>query len=126
MIPDDDTPEAAPGPLYAVLDLPPLVLVALASLIVHLKPFKLESVLAHSNSFTHFSQRGAMMLNANTLASLEILQNQTDYKLRGSLLSVLDRTQSSFGRRLLRRWVTKPLVSIPYALPCFICGRDRL
>lgn len=96
-----------------MLDLPPLVLVGLSSLIAHLKPFKLESVLAHSNSFTHFSQRGAMMLNANTLASLEILQNQTDYKLRGSLLSVLDRTQSSFGRRLLRRWVTKPLVSIP-------------
>lgn len=54
-----------------------------------------------------------MNLNGNTLANLEILRNDTDYKERGSLLSILDHCKTPFGRRLLRRWVSRPLVSLP-------------
>lgn len=45
-------------------------------------------------------------------ANLEVLRNQTDFKEKGSLMSVLDFCKTSFGRRLLRKWISKPLVSI--------------
>lgn len=51
-----------------------------------------------------------MLLNSNTIANLEIFRNQTDYKQAGSLFSILDHTKTAFGQRLLRRWVSMPLL----------------
>lgn len=51
-----------------------------------------------------------MLLNASTISNLEIFRNQTDFKTSGTLFSVLDHTQTAFGRRLLRKWVAKPLL----------------
>ncbi|KAJ6145533.1 hypothetical protein N7470_009428 [Penicillium chermesinum] len=51
-----------------------------------------------------------MLLNGNTLVSLEVYQNQTDHSSKGSLFWTLDRTQTRFGQRLLRRWVGRPLL----------------
>jgi DNA mismatch repair protein MSH3 len=51
-----------------------------------------------------------MLLNANTIANLEIFRNQSDFKAHHSLFSILDHTKTSFGQRLLRRWVAKPLL----------------
>lgn len=51
-----------------------------------------------------------MLLNGNTLSNLEIYRNQTDWTTRGSLFSILDHTVTGFGKRLLKKWVGKPLV----------------
>jgi DNA mismatch repair protein MSH3 len=51
-----------------------------------------------------------MLLNGNTLTSLEIYQNQTDYSSKGSLFWTMDRTRTRFGQRLLRKWVGRPLL----------------
>lgn len=51
-----------------------------------------------------------MLLNANTVASLEIFRNQSDFKPHHSLFAILDHTKTPFGQRLLRRWVAKPLL----------------
>ncbi|KAM9100522.1 DNA mismatch repair protein Msh3 isoform 2-T2 [Sarcophilus harrisii] len=51
-----------------------------------------------------------MTINGTALKNLEILQNQTDSKFRGSLLWVLDHTKTPFGRRKLKKWVTQPLL----------------
>ena len=51
-----------------------------------------------------------MLLNGNTLSSLEIYQNQTDYTVKGSLFWTMDRTKTRFGQRLLRKWVGRPLI----------------
>ncbi|KPV75658.1 uncharacterized protein RHOBADRAFT_52699 [Rhodotorula graminis WP1] len=116
---DDDheprQPSMTPGPdgrPAAVLDLPKLVLVALASLISHLEPFGLSRILKHASSFAPFASRAAMTLNGNTVANLELLRNSTDFREQGSLVSVLDRCRTAMGKRLLRRWVTKPLLSL--------------
>uniref|UniRef100_A0A8C5L7S5 DNA mismatch repair protein MSH3 n=1 Tax=Jaculus jaculus TaxID=51337 RepID=A0A8C5L7S5_JACJA len=53
-----------------------------------------------------------MTINGTTLRNLEILQNQTDMKTRGSLFWVLDHTKTSFGRRKLKKWVTQPLLKL--------------
>lgn len=111
VIDDDDEEEDG---MAKILDtLPKTSIMALAFLIKHLKAFNLDTVFLHTHSFAHFSSRSVMNLNGNTLANLEILRNDTDYKERGSLLSILDHCKTPFGRRLLRRWVSRPLVSLP-------------
>ncbi|TPX32162.1 hypothetical protein SmJEL517_g04677 [Synchytrium microbalum] len=95
----------------SISDLPSMVTVCLSALKSYLKTFNLDSVL-HLKTFTKFSSHAFMNLNANALACLEIYQNATDYSEKGSLLSVLDYTKSKAGRRLLNKWVGKPLTRI--------------
>lgn len=109
-------PVAAPTNM---LDLPKLVLVALSSLITHLKSFSLDTVFLHTSSFSPFASRAAMTLNGNTVANLEILRNSTDFREHGSLISVVDRCRTAMGKRLLRKWVTKPLLSVECAFHLF-------
>ncbi|GAA5978239.1 hypothetical protein JCM10908_004283 [Rhodotorula pacifica] len=92
------------------LDLHKQVLVALASLIKHLQPFGLDRVFRHRSAFVPFASRAAMTLNGNTVANLELLHNNTDFKENGSLVSILDHCKTAMGKRQLRRWVTKPLL----------------
>ncbi len=47
-----------------------------------------------------------MQLDANTLRSLEIFESATG----ASLLSVVDRTKTAMGGRLLRKWLRQPLL----------------
>ncbi|ANB14169.1 mismatch repair protein MSH3 [Sugiyamaella lignohabitans] len=95
--------------------LPPTVLtslssLSLASLIGYLETFKLQDVLYLTNNFTTFTSRNHMLLNANTLTSLEIFQNETNFSEKGSLFWILDHTRTPFGQRLLKSWLAKPLV----------------
>lgn len=107
---DDDVPSSAAA-LKSALALPKLVIIALASLIEHLQAFSLALAFYHAPSFSHFASRATLSLNANTLVNLDVLQNQTDKTERGSLVWVLDRTKTPFGKRLLRKWITRPLLS---------------
>ncbi|BGP29936.1 hypothetical protein JCM10296v2_001688 [Rhodotorula toruloides] len=99
------------GTSAALPDLPKLVLIALASLISHLKPFNLDNVFSHASSLTPFASRASMNLNGNTVANLELLRNNTDFKEHGSLIACIDKCKTAMGKRLLRKWLTKPLLS---------------
>jgi DNA mismatch repair protein MSH3 len=96
--------------LKNVLELPEQVTICLSSMIEHMTEYGLEHVFDLTKYFQPFSARSHMLLNGNTLVSLEIYQNQTDYSAKGSLFWTLDRTQTRFGQRLLRRWVGRPLL----------------
>ncbi|KAI5795094.1 muts domain V-domain-containing protein [Geopyxis carbonaria] len=96
--------------LDSVLDLPRLVKLCLSSMINHLAAYGLEHVFDLTKYFQPFSARSHMLLNGNTLSSLEIYRNATDYTTKGSLFWTLDRTKTKFGRRLLRKWVGRPLL----------------
>lgn len=50
----------------------------------------------------------AMELNGAALEGLEILENALG-GTQGSLLGLLDHCTTPFGRRRLRRWLTRPL-----------------
>lgn len=52
-----------------------------------------------------------MELDLQTLRSLELVTAMRTGEKKGSLLSVLDRTKTPMGRRLLRSWVLRPLLS---------------
>ena len=86
------------------------VAICLSAMIKHLTEYGLQHVFDLTKNFQGFSARSYMMLNGNTLSSLEIFRNQTTKDETGSLLWVLDQTQTRFGQRLLRKWVGRPLL----------------
>lgn len=96
--------------LSIVASLESPVICCLGPLIQYLQEFNLERVLRSESSFQRLScESEGMNLGAATLRNLEILNNQTDGGARGSLLWVLDHTRTPFGRRLMRKWVSRPL-----------------
>ncbi|KAF2810332.1 DNA mismatch repair protein-like protein msh3 [Mytilinidion resinicola] len=86
------------------------VTICLSAMITHMSEYGLEHVFDLTKYFQPFSARSHMLLNGNTLSSLEIYQNQTDHTEKGSLFWTMDRTRTRFGRRLLRNWVGRPLL----------------
>ncbi|XP_069483651.1 DNA mismatch repair protein Msh3 isoform X2 [Ambystoma mexicanum] len=98
--------------LSEILTLDKTVICSLAPVIKYLKEFNLEKILYNPSNFTRLSnEKEYISMNGTTLKNLEILQNQTDMKSKGSLFWALDHTRTSFGRRALKKWVTQPLVS---------------
>ncbi|RAH51079.1 mismatch repair protein MSH3 [Aspergillus brunneoviolaceus CBS 621.78] len=96
--------------LHKVVNLPEQITICLSAMITHLQEYGLEYVFQLTKYFQHFSSRSHMLLNGNTLMSLEVYQNQTDHTTKGSLFWTLDRTRTRFGQRLLRKWVGRPLL----------------
>lgn len=86
------------------------VTICLSAMITHMSNYGLEHVFDLTKYFQSFSARSHMMLNGTSLTSLEIYQNQTNHSEKGSLFWTLDRTKTRFGKRLLRRWVGRPLL----------------
>lgn len=102
--------EKASKVLDKILGLPEHVMICLSALMKHMADYGLANVFDLTKYFQPFSARSHMLLNGNTLNSLEIYQNQTDYTVKGSLFWTLDRTLTKFGSRLLRKWVGRPLL----------------
>ncbi|KAI0483164.1 muts domain V-domain-containing protein [Xylariaceae sp. FL0804] len=102
--------EQASALLDKVLKLPEAVTICLSSMINHLEEYGLQHVFDLTKYFQSFSARQHMLLNGTTLESLEVYRNQTDHTEKGSLFWALDMTQTRFGRRLLRKWVGRPLL----------------
>ncbi|KAK8256050.1 DNA mismatch repair protein MSH3 [Phyllosticta capitalensis] len=90
------------------------VTICLSAMITHMSEYGLENVFDLTKNFQPFSARSHMLLNGNTLTSLEVYQNQTDHTVKGSLFWTMDRTKTRFGQRLLRKWVGRPLLSKPH------------
>jgi len=100
----EDALEAEPIPFSGDLE------ICLCSMITYLKQYGLENALDLKTSFSSFAARSTMLLNANTLASLEIYRNGTDLTEIGSLFWLLDHTRTKFGHRMLRKWIGRPLL----------------
>ncbi|MDH4230187.1 MAG: DNA mismatch repair protein MutS, partial [Nitrospirota bacterium] len=57
-----------------------------------------------------------MLIDPDTLSNLEITRRGRDGARRGTLLSLLDRTHTPMGGRMLKDWVTAPLLDpVPIA-----------
>lgn len=97
--------------LDKVLQLSEPVTVCLSAMITHMTEYGLQHVFDLTKYFQSFSTRSHMLLNGNTLTSLEIYHNSTDQTEKGSLFWTLDKTQTRFGQRLLRKWVGAPLLN---------------
>lgn len=98
--------------LTKILQLPTSVLQCLAAQMKYLAEFKLESIFTLTNFFSTFEDKMCMQLPATTLAALEIFQNTTDGSEHGSLFWLLNNTKTLPGRRMLRKWIARPLVNM--------------
>ncbi|MDP4152100.1 MAG: DNA mismatch repair protein MutS [Bacillota bacterium] len=67
--------------------------------------------LINISSIEFYKQSEYMELDAATRRNLELTETMRKGEKRGSLLGVLDRTKTSMGGRLLRRWIEQPLCS---------------
>ena len=67
--------------------------------------------LGHIRRLERFGEGRYMELDWTSRRSLELTENLRTGEKRGSLLWVLDRTQTPMGSRLLRSWVERPLLS---------------
>ncbi|MDQ3821522.1 MAG: DNA mismatch repair protein MutS, partial [Acidobacteriota bacterium] len=86
----------------------PLATAAAGALISYLRDTQLN-VADQLTRLTSYHTENFMMLDAHTVRSLEIFENNTSAP---SLLSALDRTRTAMGGRLLRRWLRQPLLDI--------------
>ena len=53
-----------------------------------------------------------VIIDSNTRRNLEILETMREKKRQGSLLWAIDRTSTSMGGRLLKKWISQPLLDI--------------
>ncbi|NIK76549.1 DNA mismatch repair protein MutS [Paenibacillus castaneae] len=67
--------------------------------------------LGHVRSIAAYEPNQYMILDHYTRRNLELTETVRDRSKKGSLLWLLDRTQTSMGGRMLRRWIDKPLLS---------------
>ena len=68
--------------------------------------------LEHINTITIYSLSKYMSLDINARRNLEITEKMRDKTKKGTLLWVLDKTSTSMGGRLLRRWLNDPLLDV--------------
>ncbi len=86
----------------------PLAAAAAGALITYLRDTQMN-VAEQLTRLSSYRTDNFMMLDAQTVRSLEIFENNTSAP---SLLSALDRTRTAMGGRLLRRWLRQPLLDV--------------
>jgi DNA mismatch repair protein MutS len=59
-----------------------------------------------------YNPSGYVVLDASTQRNLELVESLADKRRDGTLLAVLDRTQTHMGGRKLRQWILHPLLDV--------------
>ena len=72
----------------------------------------MQADIGHINSLERIDNDRRLVIDAASLRHLEITQNVRDGGRKGTLLSILDKTKTAMGGRLLRKWLEAPLVRI--------------
>ena len=88
-----------------------LAICAINALAEYLKQTQMTT-LEHINKITIYSISRYMSLDISARRNLEITEKMRDKSKKGTLLWVLDKTSTSMGGRLLRRWLNDPLIDL--------------
>ena len=67
--------------------------------------------LSHLSTLTYFTSGQFMELDLTARRNLELTETLRAKEKKGSLLWVLDKTRTAMGRRLIRTWMERPLLS---------------
>jgi len=67
---------------------------------------------AHIRDIDFYRMEEYMMLDVSSRRNLELTETMRDRRKKGTLLWVLDRTRTSMGGRLLRKWIEQPLIRV--------------
>jgi len=83
---------------------------ALGALLLYLEETQ-KTELSNLKTVEVNNDEGKMQMDMYSLRNLEILETLRDRSYRGSLLHVLNQTKTSMGARMLRKWLTAPLLN---------------
>jgi len=92
------------------LDDRPAAVSAAGALVLHLRDTQ-KVDLAHVRSLLYRERTDCLLIDASTIKHLEIVEGAEGGR-DGSLLDVVDKTQTPMGARMLRGWLLRPLVSL--------------
>ena len=81
---------------------------ALLSYLQQTQKIKLE----HINHIKMYNLQKYMSLDVTARRNLELLERQHDKSKKGTLLWVLDKTATSMGGRMIRKWIGEPLLDV--------------
>jgi DNA mismatch repair protein MutS len=65
--------------------------------------------LAHINKISYYDTGDYVILDNSTKRNLEIISSIAEGSRLGTLVSILDKTETAMGARLLKNWITRPL-----------------
>ena len=88
-----------------------LMVPAINALITYLTETQ-KTNLEHINTIKIYNITQYMSLDINARRNLELTEKMRDKSKKGTLLWVLDKTSTSMGGRLLRRWINDPLIDV--------------
>ncbi len=83
---------------------------ASSSLLLYIHETQKNDV-GHINLFDYYSVDDFLSMDINTRRNLEITENIREKSKKGSLLWILDKTNTAMGGRALRKWIEEPLVN---------------
>jgi DNA mismatch repair protein MutS len=89
----------------------PLAISAAGAIVQYLQETQKKAVQQLAQLST-YSTQAFMTLDAATRRNLELMSTIRSGTVRGSLLGVLDDTQTAMGSRLLRQWLSQPLLDL--------------
>lgn len=89
----------------------PQAIAAAGAIIAYLEKMN-PALLSLLSSLRSYRTTNYMVLDAHTQRNLDLLQSARSGSVHGSLLSVLDRTITPMGARLLRQTITQPLLDL--------------
>ncbi len=68
--------------------------------------------LPHINKISHYNPSDYMLLDSSTRRNLEIIFSMNEGDREGTLISILDRTKTAMGGRMLKKWIAAPLIRL--------------
>lgn len=69
-----------------------------------------KTKLAHITNIKYYTEDQFLGMDESTVRNLEIFSNMQDGSSRYTLIEVLDHTKTAMGGRLLKNWLSKPLI----------------
>ncbi len=72
--------------------------------------------LSHLNRISAYNPSDYMVLDYSTKRNLEITFSMFDGGREGSLISIIDKTGTAMGGRLLKKWISSPLIKLELIL----------
>ena len=96
---------------YNEMDKKTLAVSAINSLLYYIEDTQKEKP-ENLNKIVMYESTKYMALDLSARRNLELTEKLRDKSKKGTLLWVLDKTSTSMGGRLLRRWISDPLVNV--------------
>lgn len=83
-----------------------------AGALLHYVKENQRASLGHLGSIYAYDNADYMLLDASTKRNLELITSMQEGGTEGTLISILDETETAMGGRLLRKWLMQPLKAL--------------